>query len=91
MAHTISAKKRIRQNATRRMRNRTRVSELKTVLKKFDSAMHDKDPEKAQSALQQVTKKLAKEAARGTIPKKAAARKRARLTRRYNATMKAGA
>ena len=38
MPNTLSAKKRLRQNEIRRMRNRKLVSRLKTALKKFSTA-----------------------------------------------------
>ena len=38
MPNTLSAKKRLRQNEIRRMRNRRLVSRLKTALKKFSAA-----------------------------------------------------
>ncbi|MHC5172486.1 MAG: 30S ribosomal protein S20, partial [Planctomycetota bacterium] len=39
MAHSLSAKKRVRQNAKRRVINRARKSVLKTEIKHLDTAI----------------------------------------------------
>ena len=85
MAHSLSAKKRVRQNIKGRIRNRTRKESIKTALKTFTSALTSGDFAKAETELRQVTRRLDKVAAKGTIHKNAAARKRSRLARRLNA------
>ncbi len=84
MAHSLSAKKRIRQNETRRARNRARKSALKTEIRKLDDAIHDKKVEEAQSLLRKVTKHIDQTAAKGTLHKNAAARRKSRLARAIN-------
>jgi small subunit ribosomal protein S20 len=79
-----SAKKSIRQDVVRRMRNRSDKSALKTQIKKFVSAIKSHDFDEAGKHLSQVTKKLDKIAAKNIIHKKTASRKKSRLTRFLN-------
>jgi small subunit ribosomal protein S20 len=85
VAHSLSAKKRVRQNIKGRIRNRARKEGIKTALKTFTSALTSGDFAKAETELRQVTRQLDKVAAKGTIHKNAAARKRSRLALRLNA------
>ena len=82
MAHSLSAKKRIRQNTKRRARNRWRKQQIKQVIKTFDEAIHDGDAKKAAEQLKLCYKKLDQVAASGTIHKNTAARKKAQLAKR---------
>ncbi len=91
MAHSLSAKKRIRQNVKQRARNRSRKELVKVELKAFTIAVATGDPSKATDALNKVTSRLAKVASKGTIHKNTAARKRSRLAKRVNAMRKTGA
>lgn len=84
MAHSLSAKKRIRQNVKRRARNRWRKDQVKSVVKAFAEAVSQGDKAKASEQLKAVYKKLDKVAAKGAIHKNAASRKKARLARRLN-------
>ena len=85
MAHSRSAKKRVRQNLKRRAINRWRKSLIKKVIKDFDDATQAGDAAKAGAAYKSVTKVLDKVASKGTIHKNAAARKKSRLAKRLNA------
>ena len=89
MAHSLSAKKRIRQNLKRRARNRWRKDQIKTSEKAFLDAVHDGDVSKAQETYRAITKTLDKVADSGTIHKNAAARKKSRLAKRLNAMQSA--
>ena len=93
MAHSLSAKKRIRQNTKNRARNRARKVLIKDQIKGFTAAVTGGDFAKAETELRQVARRLDKVAAKGTIHKNTAARKRSRLARRLNAARaaKAGA
>ena len=84
MAHSKSAKKEIRQNIKRRARNRWRKGQVKQAVKTFDDAVHDGDAAKAAEQLKLCYKNLDRIAAKGTIHKNAAARKKARLAKRLN-------
>ena len=77
MADSRSAKKRIRQNIKRRSRNRWRKEQVKEALRAGDRA-------KAAEQLKLVYKRLDKVAAKGTIHKNAAARKKSRLARKLS-------
>ena len=85
MAHSLSAKKRVRQNIKRRARNRARKEVLKDQVKAFLGAVTHGDFAKAATELKNVTRRLDKVAAKHTIHKNTAARKRSRLTKRLNA------
>ena len=85
MAHSLSAKKRVRQNAKRRTINRARKSQVKSQIKRFEAALATGDAEKAAVELKATVRKLDKVAATSTMHKKTAARKKSRLTRKLNA------
>lgn len=89
MAHSLSAKKRIRQNLKSRARNRARKDLIKQEVKGFTAAVTAGDVVKAEAALRTTVKRLDRVAAKGTIHKNAAARKRSRLTKKLN-ILKAG-
>ena len=90
MAHSLSAKKRVRQNLKRRARNRYRKDLIKTEVKAFTTALVDGDASAAQEHLSAAASRLDKTAAKGTIHKNTAARKRSRMAKKLNA-LKAGA
>ena len=85
MAHSLSAKKRIRQNEKRKARNKARKLAIKDQTKAFGAALHAGDFGKAEVELKALTQKLDRTAAKHTIHKNTAARKRSRLTLRLNA------
>jgi small subunit ribosomal protein S20 len=85
VAHSLSAKKRVRQNIKGRIRNRARKEAVKAQVKSFAGALASGDFAKAETELRQVTRRLDKIAAKGTIHKNAASRRRSRLARRLNA------
>jgi len=85
VAHSLSAKKRVRQNAKRRTINRARKSQVKSQIKRFEAALATGGAEKAAVELKATVRKLDKVAATSTMHKKTAARKKSRLTRKLNA------
>lgn len=85
MAHSLSAKKRVRQNAKRRTINRARKSIVKTQIKHLEAALAAGDTGKAQDQLKSLTKKLDKISTTSTMHKNTAARIKSRMTRRVNA------
>ena len=85
MAHSLSAKKRIRQNVKRRARNRARKEQIKLSVRAFTEALSGGDTDKAAEALRAAVKTIDRVAAKGTIHKNAASRKKARLQRQLNA------
>lgn len=90
MAHSLSAKKRVRQTVKRTARNRHRKLLLKNDVKSFTAAVAKGDAGAAAEALKTVTVRLSRAAAKHTIHKNTAARKRSRLAKKLNA-LKAGA
>ncbi|MEL6330459.1 MAG: 30S ribosomal protein S20 [Planctomycetota bacterium] len=89
MAHTLSAKKRIRQNAKRRAANRWRLRTLRAALKAFNSAEAAGDAAAATEAFKSASKVVDKTAQKGVIHKNQAARRKSRMNKRLKA-LKAG-
>ncbi|HVT90084.1 MAG TPA: 30S ribosomal protein S20 [Tepidisphaeraceae bacterium] len=85
MAHSLSAKKRIRQSIKRRARNRARRETIKEQTKTFLGVLGKGDFSKAETELRKVVQRLDQVASKHTIHKNTAARKRSRLTRKLNA------
>ncbi len=85
MAHSLQAKKRAKQNTKSRTINRARKSQVKTQIKHFEDALDKGNVETAAEQLRLVTKKLDITAAKSTMHKKTAARKKSRLAKRLNA------
>lgn len=90
MAHSLSAKKRVRQNIKLRARNRSRKELIKDELKAFNAATASGDLKKAETQLRAVASRLDKVASKGTLHKNTAARKRSRLAKRLNTLRKQG-
>lgn len=85
MAHGKSAKKRIRQNAARRLRNRQAKSALRTTVKKLTVAAGGADAAVAAAAYHGVQKKLDQAVAKGIVRKGTADRVKSRLAARLAA------
>lgn len=84
MPNTRSAKKRMKQNIVRRARNRSRRSALKTQIRRFLEAVRDSDVARATEQYRLTTKMLDQNAAKGTLHRNAAGRKKSRLAARLN-------
>ena len=92
MAHSLSAKKRVRQNIKSRARNRVRKELIKDQTKSFLGALTKGDPAVAETEFKKLSQRLDRVASKNTIHKNAAARKKSRLAKRLNALKaKAGA
>jgi small subunit ribosomal protein S20 len=85
VAHSLSAKKRIRQSIKRRARNRARKDLIKDQTKVYMTALGSGDFAKAETELRKTVARLDKVAAKHTIHKRTAARRRSRLTLKLNA------
>jgi small subunit ribosomal protein S20 len=81
VANIRSQIKRNRQNERRRVRNTDIRTELKTSSKKVRAATEGGDPEAAGAALRMATRQIDKAVAKGALHKRAAARRKSRLTR----------
>ena len=91
VAHSLSAKKRVRQNLRRRARNRARKDQIKEQVKTFNAALTAGDFTKAEAELSQVASRLDWVASKQTMHKNTASRKRSRLARKLNALRAAAA
>ncbi len=81
MANTPQAKKRIRRNARRAAINGSRMSRIRTLVKKVVAAVAAGDKPAAQEALSSAQPELARGVARGVLHKNTASRKFGRLTK----------
>jgi small subunit ribosomal protein S20 len=79
-----SAEKRMRQNETRRMRNRHVKTSIKTMVKRVREAVQEKNEKKAKEALARVIPLVDKAASKGVIHWRTRSRKISRLTRLVN-------
>lgn len=84
MAHSLSAKKRVRQNTKRRAINRARKSHAKKQVKHLESTFVAGNVAAAGEEFHRVARTLDKVAATTTMHKKTAARKKSRLAKRLN-------
>lgn len=86
MANHKSAIKRARQSEEQRVRNRSRKTRMKNVIRGLDEALTGKAaPEKVAEELKKAVSVIAGAASKGVIHKNTASRKISRLTRRVNA------
>lgn len=89
MANHASAEKRNRQRIVRTERNRSGKSELRTELKKARTAV-EKQPKDAAALVKAAVSTADHIASKGIIPRKRAARIKARLARALHKATKAG-
>jgi small subunit ribosomal protein S20 len=81
MPHTRGAKKRLRQNEKRRLKNRATKSAIKTQVKKVLGAAKEADADQLRKEFNLAAKKLDKAAAKRIIHPNLAARKKSQLAR----------
>jgi len=84
MANRPSREKRIRQNASRRARNRWRKGRFREAIKEFNETLLHGSSVDAQKQLQGLYKLIDQVAASGTIHKNTADRYKSRLATRLN-------
>jgi small subunit ribosomal protein S20 len=84
MANHKSAEKRIRQTEKRTATNRSRMSRVRTFVKKVETAIASGDKTAAQSALQLAQPELHRAITKGVMHKNTASRKLSRLAVRIN-------
>jgi len=85
MANTASARKRIRQTATRTARNQARKSRMRTFIKKVETAIASGDKSAAAAALVAAQPEMQRAAGKGVVHKNTVARKVSRLSARVKA------
>lgn len=90
MAHSRSAKKRIRQNAAQRALNRWHKRRYRIAIKGFLETIAHGSLDEARTRLHSIYKVLDQVAARGTIHKNTASRYKSRLATRLSAKASQG-
>ena len=85
MANHKSAKKRIRRNANRAEINKSRISRIRTFVKRVEAAIASGDKDNAQSALKDAQPELMRGVSKGVLHKNTASRKMSRLSARVKA------
>ncbi len=89
MAHHKSAKKRIRQNEKKRIRNRHIRTTLRSALKRFEQTLEAQNAEELKSILDKTISIVDKAASKGVIHRNKAARHVSQLRRKVNAFLTA--
>ncbi len=84
-AKKSSAEKRHRQSEERRLRNKSAKSAVRSSVKRFVVSVQKKDQAEAEVSLKDMIKKIDTAAQKGIVTKNAAARKKSRMQRLYNA------
>ncbi len=87
LANIKSAEKRIRVTEKRRLINKSRMSTLRTSVKKLNEAIDNNELDKAQELLKVVDKQLKKAAHKNLIHDNKAAREISKLTKKLNKAM----
>jgi small subunit ribosomal protein S20 len=82
MAQHQSAMKRIRRDAKQTLRNHSRLSRVRTFIKKVEAALAAGDKTKAQAALALAQPEIMRSVTKGVLHKNTAARKMSRLNAR---------
>ena len=82
MAHSLQAKKRIRQTDRRSAVNRARRSAIRTELRKVEEAIASGDQSVAQSAFRQMQPQLMAGVSKGILQKNTVSRTLSRLSKR---------
>jgi small subunit ribosomal protein S20 len=85
MAHSNSAKKRIRQNITNRARNRWRMKNMRAAIKSFEDAISSGSNEEASTAYRAASATVDRTAQVGVIHSNQASRRKSRMNARLKA------
>lgn len=85
MANIKSSAKRILVSRERAARNKADKSELKTTIKKFDTAAAEGNHENAEAAYKAAVKSVDRAVSKGLIHKNNAAHKKSRMAGKMNA------
>ena len=85
MAHSLSAQKRVRQNADARARNRWRIRAMRDAMKDFaEQILHGTAAKQAES-FRNACKIIDRTASKGVIHKNQASRRKSRMSARLKA------
>ncbi|MBI3097550.1 MAG: 30S ribosomal protein S20 [Planctomycetes bacterium] len=91
MPRSVSAKKRVRQNRTRRDYNSVYKSRIRTQMKKVLAAVAAKDAKNSEAEVRMACVLLDRAASKHVLHRNAAARYKSRLARKVHALAGAGA
>ena len=89
MANTASARKRIRQTATRTARNHARKTRMRTFIKKVEQAIAGGDKAAAAEALRHAQPEMQRAVTKGVVHLNTISRKLSRLSARIKSLPKA--
>ena len=89
MPHIASAKKRLRQDASRRLRNKSVKTHLRTRVKKFNAAVADGNVEGAKEQALLLQKSFDRAVTHGVIHKRQASRKKSVAALKLNTLLRA--
>ncbi len=87
MAHHKSAKKRIRRNEKRQLINKSRISRIRTFIRKVEEAIATGDKKVADAAFVLAQPEIHRGVTKGVLHKSTAARKISGLSRRIKALL----
>lgn len=85
MANNPSARKRIRQTAKRTVVNKSRISRIRTFVRKVESALTSGNAEAATAAMKAAEPEIRRGVTKGVLHGNTASRKISRLARRVKA------
>lgn len=85
MAHHKSAQKRIRQTERRTVINRSRISRIRTFIKRVEKAVEGGDQSAAAKALKEAQPEIMRGVSKGVLKLGTASRKMSRLSARVKA------
>lgn len=85
MANTLQSKKRIRRNERRTEINKSRVSRIRTSIRKLDEAIASGDKAAASEALKAAQPEIMRGVTKGVLHKNTASRKISRLAKSVKA------
>ena len=81
MAHTVSARKRVRQSERRHIRNSSRISRIRTCIRKVEEAITSGDKDAAQAAFKAAMPEFHRGVTKGVFHRNTVARKLSRLNK----------
>jgi small subunit ribosomal protein S20 len=84
LANTASAKKRVRQNEKRRMRNRVWLTRARSTVKQARITIDSEDSAASVAAVNKAISELDRAASKGVIHKRNAARRKSRLLKKLS-------
>lgn len=84
MANNNSAKKRVKQNEVRNMRNRAVKSAVRTEIKKFEKAVLTNDKDAAKVSMDASFKLLDSASSKGAMHKNTTSRKKSRMYKAFS-------